>query len=45
MGVWMMWEDVTIALSCVGFLAAVVVILLELPALLRAAQDYARLHH
>ena len=40
-----MWEDVTIALACVGFLAAVVVLLLELPAVLRAAQDYTHLHH
>jgi hypothetical protein len=40
-----MWEDVTIALACVGFLAAVVLLLLELPAVLRAAQDCAHLHH
>ena len=40
-----MWEDLTIALSCAGFLAAVVVLLVELPAVLRAAQDYARLRH
>ena len=40
-----MWEDATIALSCAGFLAAVVVLLVELPAVLRAAQDYVRLHH
>jgi hypothetical protein len=29
----------------VGFLAALVVLLVEMPAVLRAAQDYARLHH
>jgi hypothetical protein len=40
-----MWEDLTIALACVGFLTAVAVLMLELPAVLRAAQDYARLHH
>ena len=40
-----MWEDLTIALSCAGFLAALVLLLVELPPILRAAQDYARLHH
>ena len=40
-----MWEDLTIGLACTGFLAAVVMLMLELPAVLRAAQDYARLHH
>jgi len=40
-----MWEDLTIALACTGFLAAFVVLMLELPKVLRAAQDNARLHH
>jgi hypothetical protein len=31
--------------TCTGFLAAFVVLMLELPTVLRAAQDYARLHH
>jgi hypothetical protein len=40
-----MWENLTIALAFTGFLAAVVVLMLELPAILRAAQDHANLHH
>jgi hypothetical protein len=39
-----MWEDLTIALSCVGFVAAVVLLVVELPPVLAAAQEFARQH-
>lgn len=39
-----MWENLTIALSCVGFVAAVVLLVVELPPVLAAAQQYARQH-
>jgi hypothetical protein len=37
-----MWEDLTIALVCAGFVAAVALFVLELPAVVAAAQQYAR---
>jgi hypothetical protein len=40
-----MWEDLTIALSCAGFAAAIAVMLCEPPAVLRAAEGYARSRH
>ena len=39
-----MWEDLTIALSFVGFVAAVVLLVVELPPVLAAAQQFAREH-
>jgi hypothetical protein len=39
-----MWEVLTIALSCVGFVAAVVLLVVELPPVLAAAQQFAQQH-
>jgi hypothetical protein len=39
-----MWEDLTIALAIAGFVAAVVMLVVELPPVLAAAQRFARQH-
>jgi hypothetical protein len=39
-----MWEYLAIAVSCVGFLAAVVLLFVELPPVLAAAQQFATKH-
>jgi hypothetical protein len=39
-----MWEYLTIALAMVGFVAAVVMLVVELPPVLTAAQRFARQH-
>jgi hypothetical protein len=39
-----MWEYLTVALAVVGFVAAVVMLVVELPPVLTAAQRFARQH-
>lgn len=35
-----MWESLTIALSCLGFAAAVIMVLVELPAVLEQIESW-----
>ena len=35
-----MWESLTIALSCLGFAAALIMVLMELPAVLEQSQSW-----
>lgn len=39
-----MWEDLTVALAFLGFVAAMVILMVELPPVLRAAQQFASQH-
>ena len=39
-----MWEGLTIALSCVGFAAAFIMVMFELPAVLEQVQSWSAQH-
>jgi hypothetical protein len=39
-----MWESLTIALSCLGFAAAVILMLVELPAVLEQIRSWSAQH-
>lgn len=40
-----MWEGLTVALSCTGFLAAVILMIAELPAVIDQSLSRYRQHH